>query len=337
MGDLEALERTGRDLASLRPEDFASGVAVRCGSRSVVQLIVCGHGPLGRALLERMNERADDELMRDPLAWVWLSAARAMSALFADDPMPFAKGGDRMVATSLENGDMRTACNLRHYVGIALNIVGAHEAAAAHLRAGMTMGESLGLLTFATSIRIELAMALNALGRRDEATELARAALQETRVQRDRFQEGRANDVLALTLLHDGALEPAEGHARAAVELSAAVAPPFRRASLATLALTLIARKKPVEALAIATEALALRGTASFGPLDFARLAYAEALWALERVDDAREAIRLARDNALKGAERVEIFRDVYVQSPVVARTLALAQAWLEAPSDRAP
>jgi eukaryotic-like serine/threonine-protein kinase len=181
------------------------------------------------------------------------------------------------------------------------------------------------------SMQVELARAVLPRHRTAEARELATEALRGTRAQNDRFQQGRALEVLAVALAGEGSLDEAEERAREAVQLADA-APPFRRHTLAILAKVLFARGRLDAALEAAERAVAIepmRGSPTGD--DVAQLVLAEVLWATGRRSEAREAIARARDRVLALADAFsdQAWRDGYLTGVAHnARVLALSAEW---------
>src|SRR5262249_31192367 len=115
MGDRNGLGDTGRELASLRPDDFGGPIELRCAGRVALQLVVAGLGRSGaRHIRAVVGERERKAPTTDRLATIWIWAAHAMVAMFEGDSTVFLRDGDRMIASALASGDARTSCNFRH-------------------------------------------------------------------------------------------------------------------------------------------------------------------------------------------------------------------------------
>ena len=146
--------------------------------------------------------------------------------------------------------------------------------------------------------------------------------------------EAGARTYLAMILELAGRHADAEREAIVAAEIAANV-PPIRAQALATLARVRLSEQCHSAALDAATEALQL--LESIGGVDegesLIRLVYAEALRACGQPRKAKRAIAAAHTRLLDRAKRIS--RPAWRQSflhrvPENARTLELAQAWLD-------
>jgi tetratricopeptide (TPR) repeat protein len=251
MGDREGLRAVGQELISPGVLEKPDNIAVACAARVLVQLVVVQLGELAHALIDRISRF---EANLDPLTRSWLVSGRAMAALFDGDASLFIRDGDAIIAAADLSGDIRTACNLRFYVGVTAQTTGDYQLGESRLRAGLAIAEPAGLPTMATILKKELGFTLLAMGRIDEARLLGDAALRETQEQRDRFQECTAHELVAHVMRIDGRLDEAETEARLACAVSES-APPFRLRALTCLANVLLARGNRQEALAVARRA----------------------------------------------------------------------------------
>jgi tetratricopeptide (TPR) repeat protein len=332
MGQRDDLRAIAGELAALEPGAWSAPDARRCGGRAALQLAVVGLLSLATAILDAA-EGARAHGPDEPLGDVWLWAARGIIALLSRDPTHLLAGADDHIALAERMGDLRTACNLRFYVGAAANLVGAYDFAERHLRVGLAGSESLGISMLVPQIRIELAGAVSATRTLHEARAVLADALAGTRAQRDLFQEGRALERVSLLAMLDGELAEAEDAAREAVRLTEA-APPFRRHVAATLATVVLRRGRADEALELASAAVAatLEGGSPAWD-DVALLVKAEALSSLGRNEEAERAIAEARDYVLELARSFEDqtwAEGFLTRVSANARTLALAREWLE-------
>jgi eukaryotic-like serine/threonine-protein kinase len=157
------------------------------------------------------------------------------------------------------------------------------------------------------------------------------------RARRLPLDEGRGHWVLAEVLRRAGEFDFAEAEIAAALALLGTVCPLDVPGALATRAGLFLDRGKPVEALAAAEDGLAryaaMGACSQFFRGAFLRLVHAECLRALDRRDEARTAIRTAREKILVNAEKIHdpIYRKSFLEGvPDNARTLALARQWAE-------
>jgi tetratricopeptide (TPR) repeat protein len=146
---------------------------------------------------------------------------------------------------------------------------------------------------------------------------------------RDAFMAPTARAWLAHALVATGELDDAEREARTSLD-AAAMLPAARSTASVALALVNLMRGRPAEALAFIESAPDAGWPSNRSTRGLAR---AEALHAVGRTDDARRAIRDARDRILRIAAGLEDAALQHSFTTIIAanaRTLALAREWLE-------
>jgi tetratricopeptide (TPR) repeat protein len=320
-------------LASAWSEGEATGPAVAALAGVLYSLLLVGlyeRAEAFRAWIEAVAERFSS----DPAVTGYV-----LRPLALDEQMTGNLGRSRSVREAAVQcferaGDLRRACMDRVNLGSTVCLFGAHQEAVSLLRAACAEAEQMGLENVAAAARHLLGLALGALGALDEARAVEEQAVTAFMMQGDRRLEGGSREYLAWILRRAGDLEAAEAEARRAVELLEAVKP-VQIPARATLADVLLARGRPAEALAEARRAMAL--LASLGKIAegeaLVRLAHAEALEATGNHAAARAAIADARDRLLETAARIDdtARRTTFLENvPEIARTLALAGAWLQ-------
>jgi hypothetical protein len=148
----------------------------------------------------------------------------------------------------------------------------------------------------------------------------------------DVFLVACARGILSQALLATGDLEGAVREAEASVQ-HGAVYPLAAAIGLGASALVELRRDQPEAALAVAERGIQAAAAVN-RPCDASllHLARAEALHALGRTDDAREAVRDARERIAKVAATIDdadLRTSFLTKVPPHARTLQLARAWL--------
>jgi tetratricopeptide (TPR) repeat protein len=137
---------------------------------------------------------------------------------------------------------------------------------------------------------------------------------------------------LAVALVEENDLDAAVGEAQEVLRNSPgfAMATPL---ALAAMALVALRRNEPDQALASADSGLAVLGSRLASTVSLLRVLRAQALHVLGRIDDAKSAIREARDRILRIAATLDDFpelRESYLTNVEAnANTLKLAREWL--------
>jgi len=171
-----------------------------------------------------------------------------------------------------------------------------------------------------------LAWATAKQGRVSEGLQAAREAVALSK-HTDVREAGGARTVSAAILLDAGDAQGAELEARRALELLAG-APPGRPRVQALLARAVAASGRPAEALAIAEQGM--RGVDGVEQGEaLVRLTYVELLHAAGRVEEAKEAARVAKDRLLERASKIvdpDWRRSFLVRVAEHARTVEIAR-----------
>ena len=227
-------------------------------------------------------------------------------------------------------GDRRNACQQVSNVGYAYLQLGVHDAAERAFRGALAESDRLGIDALATTVKLNLGIALAMQSRLAEGIALTEEALLAVRAHADHRVESFARIYLARFALLSGDAERAFAEATAVVS-EPATFPSLRAFALAVLSATHLAASRTVESLTAAREAMTL--LASIGDMEegeaFIRLSLAEALCAAGAVDAARDAALEARARLLDHAAKIgdaELRRSYLTNVPENARTLALAE-----------
>ncbi len=340
-----ALSRGQRDLfLSLVAdvEQLAQGPApttalfIAC-ARVTTILAYAGDLPRAHRLLDAYGPRAREAGERAPIVLATYLQARGTLAGYEGDA---ALAFDLLVEAARVFdgiGDVRGATIQRANAGCQAVELGAYAEAERLLRGVIAEAEPLGLDSAGAIARQNLGVALARLGALDEAMRLEGEAIRIYVASADRRLEGSSRTALAMMHAAAGALDAAAEEAGRAVDLLS-VAPPLRAAAYATLARVELARGRTAAALEAAGEAHAL--ATSPGGIEegesLVRLAWAEALDAAGRREEAAAAVASAADRLLARAARIADadrrarFLGVV---PENARTLELAAQWRAPPA----
>jgi hypothetical protein len=240
--------------------------------------------------------------------------------------------GEQAIAAFEAAGDERNACNMRIVVSFGLNELGAYRRSMPLLRTTLASAERLGLHNVQATASLLLGGATYSMGELSAAEEPLTRALIACRAQGNRLMEGTALSYLAGIALARGDVAAGERHLHASIAVAGEVL--MLRASVdATLARVRIAQGAPNEALIAARaacEALAKTGERTTRK-GLVRLVLAEALQAAGHDEEARAALRDARDHILaRAAELDDSLRADFVDThPDHVRTLRWANEWL--------
>ncbi len=331
LGDRDALAFVAAALDEVPDETFAESAELRAIGRIIVQLTLGGFPNDATKLLARVDALPDEKLASDPAARAWVSSGRAaVATIIHNDLRPFFELAEEIRNDGDRGGDLRTMCNVRIYAGIGLCAMGDIGRAESMLREGLTIALDNGFSSMATTVRIRLGALLVESGRPEEALSMGELGLEAARAQRDLFYEALADDLIAQALTVMGRLEKAERHARRAVELAGPI-PVVRSHINATLASVLLEQHKPELALEVALAARTHQSSPQANASDEARvrLVHAKALDAYGRREDARTAIREARDRVLARAQSLGDLGAIFLSGrPECAQTIELAHEW---------
>jgi len=331
IGDRARLEGVAADLET-RPLDPArGGLPIIAVARTAAQLLYVGETRGADRLLARVAGPAE-QLRGDPGAVAWVARVQGTRAMFAGDVGEFLRVAKKGVLGFEQAGDLRNACRQQNSAGFAAIECGAHAEAETVLRGALAAAERMGLKVAEASTRQNLGVVCCRQGALDEARALQTAALDAFRAQGDLRMEGGSLLYLALVDLAAGDLDRARENALAAAKVLEAV-PPGLCYALATLAEVDRARGDVDGALAAAGQAMRL--CEELGEIEegeaAVRLAWAEALAAAGRTEEAAQAFRSAAARLQARADRISdpILRQCFLENvPDNARTLERASAF---------
>lgn len=331
IGKLDRLVGAVERLAE-HPEAFGDTRVAATLSRAIPQLLRAGRHELVRAAVEHLGRersaRTDDPVLEhaEHLAKAWV-------ALFAGDLSGSLAHDEAGCAAAERAGNLRVACKQRADASYERLLLGDYTGALAGFQAALAQAERMGLENVRLSCLHNGGLVLARLGRLAEALDYEERAVQGYAKVKDWRLQGASHCYLSLIQLARGEAEAAEIEARMGSALMAET-PATHGFGLACLAQVLLGRGKLEEALDVAGQAhesLEIAGQVEDGG-QLIRLTHAEALAANGRTDEAREAIRRARDALLDAARPIqdpESRRSFLDNVPENARTLALASDWL--------
>jgi tetratricopeptide (TPR) repeat protein len=346
---ISSMVRIGRTdgLDELVSELADESLGVEAGSarhvawaRALPPLLIGGgnHKSLAAKLLERLDSAELD--LADPTVAARIHQARATHALSLGDPSIYVEEAEAAARGFEAAGDLRNACLQRCNAGHGQTQLGDYAAAESTLRAALAAAERMETEPLAALARENLGIAL-----------AHRGGLHEARAVEERAIEGAARggfvllaagtrvnlaEILGMGRNHVGA----ERAARDALGILGERIDEMRAQALGRLSHALLAQRRVHEALAASTEAMEIVDQVGWIPDGEAavRLAHAEALFAAGKLDDAREAVLVARDRLWARAEKISDgkARDKFLENvPENARTLKLATDWEIAQSQR--
>jgi eukaryotic-like serine/threonine-protein kinase len=307
---------------SVQPElSGPYGLAVYCTSTAFSRM---GRFDLALSFVARAEEAAENAPEPDPVFTLWLDAARAyLHFLTGELASSLACLGHAQVLAERSDYTFGRAV-VTHHTLQAMVQTGNHERTTALAHDLVLLCEPLGLSYLIDYGTYALARLALMAGRVPEAVSSFRSLLD----RQDVTLATRARAHLALALVARGDLDTAEKEATTAMETGAIFADTRAIASCA-LARIALSRGRPIDALAFADGGLGSPTNANEGA--FLRLSRAEALHSLGRTDDAREAIREARDRIQRLASELgdPALRDSYLANvPANVRTISLAHDW---------
>ena len=235
----------------------------------------------------------------------WLAITRAELALHHGDLVASLRLLEAAVEAFSEAGDARNACRQRAAVGKLYLQLGEFTAAERLLGQALDAAEAMKLY-FTPTVRWQLAWALAATGRHDEALALFEAATDESAAHRVARVEAEARVHYARALLEAGHLAMARAEAEVALELCESV-PTTLPHALAVSAAVAARRGDGARALALATRAAealdALAGTVDGEA--YVRLVHARALRGQGREAEAAHVLDLSRRRLQAAASRL--------------------------------
>jgi tetratricopeptide (TPR) repeat protein len=317
----------------LRKASEPSAAMIVGAARVASRLFATGAVAVGDQLLETIHARSSAHARSDAVLG-WIHTARAMRAAWnGTASAEIAELRDASLAFEAA-GDARNACISLHNAGYALCHIGDVEAAEASLLRSMRLADQLALRGMVLSAKVNLGIAKARMGDFASAAALEREAIEGFRTLKSRVPEATARVYLGIILRNlPSELEGAEREVRTGIAILPD-SPVLAAAAYGALATVLLVRGKRQEALAAALEGQRLFDRAG-GVVDgesLFLLAHAEALHATGRVDEARAAIRNARDRLMSRAERIDDpkWRTTFLERVGEhARTLSRAKEWL--------
>ncbi|MEI8256960.1 MAG: hypothetical protein WCJ30_14905, partial [Deltaproteobacteria bacterium] len=264
--------------------------------RSATILSITGE-PARAAQLRACFEARTGPVMSDPVLRAWYAWALALDHSMRGFSAAYVDAARDSASLFDQAGDLRSATMQRANAGSILLEVGRWDEAIALLRETWSAARRIDLGRAVTLAEINLSRALPRVGRFDEALEFADRAVTNARRMGNRRHAALAHENIARVWLERGDLSRAEDAARTSIECADG-SPAIRAPSLAVLADVLLAANRVDEAFAAANEAYATL-TAAKSLSDgttMVRLAWAECLHALGRVDEARGVLRDANE-----------------------------------------
>ncbi len=312
----EALRNPESDVA-------AAGLAL-----AVFPMLQAGQYVLADLVIDRLEAILASGEHPEPTFPARVYAARALRALFDDDPAGYLTESTRAARSYESLGEHRFALLFWNNVGFAQVSLGDGAGAVETLNAIVRRASSLDLQRVVAAARHNLGLALMLTGRHAEACAIERHVVASANALGDAHLAATAWIYLARALLARGdgagALDAVD---RGLPALS--MQPGARVFGLAIRAMALLRVGRGDDALRDAGEAMQVLGTV--GSVEegdaLARLAYAEALRARGQRGRYEEAARAARERLMERAARVPegAMREGFLRNiPEHARTLAL-------------
>jgi predicted ATPase len=268
----------------------------------------------------------------DAAALAWIYYARAWRALRDGDHARSLQLDQKVEECFTEIGDVRQACRQQASVGYGQLMLGALSDAEQSLAGAIARSTPIGLHQVTATAQHNLGLCLARMGRLDEARDVERAAMTAFDAQDNLRQRAFARNYLAEIEIAAGNAEAAMRYAGEAIAIDADQ-PGFQCVYRARLATAYLLADDPASALAEATTAMQLmdsHGRPEEGEA-VVRLAWARALHANGRSDEAKAAIGEAEQRVLAEAQRIadaELRRSFLEAVPEHAMTIALAAAW---------
>jgi tetratricopeptide (TPR) repeat protein len=323
-GEIEALLD---ELAQPSTEGPAERAWLGCLLRGANFLLVGGRYQRTEALLALIERRRG---ALDDAQELRLVSLEGQFALHQGNQAAGVSAFQRALALAQALGDQRCTTEMLLNVGMGLLDLGVLEEAERTLSSTLTAAERMGLDALVSCVLVNLSWVQGHLGRLADATRSAERSRALAHRHGDRRVAGASE--IRLAMLDLGVdLDRAEAHARAAVDTLRPV-PPVLPFALAALARVLLARGRPAEALASATEAFALfqqLGNVEDGEASV-YLAYGLCLQATNDRPRAREVLTAACRRLQARAALIDrpSWRAAFLERiPDHAQTLALGAA----------
>lgn len=330
--EYETLLEICRDLVTVE----VSPATARAYAYAVAMAVTAALWCADPSLIAQMYARLD-ALEADPetgqAARAWIHSARSWRAMRDGDLAACVVYDEAMVDAFTEIGDLRHACQQRGNLGYDELMLGAFARAERSLRETIATASRYGLHQITAQAQHNLGLAIAYQGRLDEGREVEKQAIAMFVGQNNRKLDAAARGYLAIIETLAGNYPLAIRYANEAIDMTAD-APGLRCQCHAIKSMACRkagdTTKAIVEARA-AMEIIAVHGRPEEGDND-ARLAYAEALHAIDAVEEARRVIGEAKAALLEVAAKI---RDPegqrsFLAIPTNARTLELAAQLLK-------
>ncbi|HEU5057002.1 MAG TPA: tetratricopeptide repeat protein, partial [Kofleriaceae bacterium] len=333
-GQTDEMRRLGGELLELSRAGTPTTEMVIAVVMLVYALRMAGLRDDDDALLAVVEEAAPPEARQDPTVRGYLALCRAV--LDQSDIAADLAVRREAAACFSEAGDSIRARIELYNTYFDLVELGAYEDARRGLQAIHEWASRRNLMSVVWLSRGLLAETLARMGRAAEAIPVMREIADEFRRNQSGRKEGATLIALGRALLGVGEIDEAERELRRAIEVLESNGRPILPPALAALARVELARGRADGALALTRRAIgeaeALGGLESGEAVMY--LTHAEALWESGAHEEARAAIRFARDRIESLAARITdpVLRSAYREKVEEnARTIALAAEWLAA------
>ncbi|MFO0546830.1 MAG: protein kinase [Polyangiaceae bacterium] len=269
-------------------------------------------------------------LKDDPLATGRVHFARAWRAQVSSDYSTYGRELAFAQGCFERAGDLKMLAHIEANRAHAALELGEFDRAVELGSSALERALSLNLSAAVALARNNLGLALGRVGRASEGIDVEREAIRAYEKMRDVRLEGASRTYLARLLVMHGALADAESEARRAVG-SLEQIPLLLSQATATLAMVLLARGRPADALRHAERArdVFLAAGRCEGDPTLIYLTLAEALLAAGELDAARGAAGVALRELERAAARIDdmTMRSRFLEGiPEHARILALAR-----------
>jgi tetratricopeptide (TPR) repeat protein len=282
-----------------------------------------------KELMERVAAESVELAERDPIVLAYVHRASATRAGNQGDFAAELAGWRAAAEAFGRGGERRLVVVARCNEGYGWLALGAYEQAERTLRDALAEAESMDLQHVAAAARHNLGLALAHLGKVEEGLREETNAIDVLVRTGDHRLASNALSYRATIRALAGDLEGAEDDARKAVVDTAFTT---RGLALAVLSDVLLARGKVDEALSIAAEGMDISKSGTLeGGTSAVRLAWANALFAVGRVEEAHAAIDDAIRDLYERAARIEdeAMRGQFLRDEVThAKILKRADEW---------
>jgi tetratricopeptide (TPR) repeat protein len=337
LGNLATLLDLHQNLDKLDDDKVAPTAAmIAAKQRLAAMLLHVGRTELSDRLLAWLDEVAPPFEAEDPAIAGRVNSLRALRDLFGGNPGEYLTQSRRCVESFERVGDVRNAMQHRGSMGYAALEIGLYDEAIKMLREVRATAERMGLSNIVATATQNLGLALGCAGRFEEARHVEAQAVKAFLGSGNRRMHAASLYYLAWIRCMANDLRNAEEECRQAIEIASAAPPvlPVLAEGLGILAVVLLAKKRPSEALTAAEDAMRILD--EMGGIDggefLIRLVHAEALEANGRHDEAVAGIKdtTERLHKLSGKMTDPAIRNTFLEKVQVnARILELAGKWL--------